>query len=220
MTTYEKLTPERFAENLKEDKYGSLTGARRGIGKVDWSKKEKERALELAEKHFGTEEKPAKKAVKKAAKKEAAPSATPKRRGRPPKSASAQAQAPVASLEETEQASGLSALPFSSVSAEENAKMHRLHVAQQIIGSAARAIEAMTMAKKADPNVDISELQGSVNAMTAAVQDMASITGANTGTSNKEANGAVDNDDQESHVFTPEEEREKELFRRTRVAAS
>lgn len=50
---YEKLTVDRFALNLKEGKYAALTGARRAIGKTSsWSTKEKDKAREMAEKHF------------------------------------------------------------------------------------------------------------------------------------------------------------------------
>lgn len=49
---YEKLTPEKFAEKLKAGEYQNLTGARRGIGKADWSDAEKETARSKAEKHF------------------------------------------------------------------------------------------------------------------------------------------------------------------------
>lgn len=67
MTTYEKLTVERFEQNLTEGKYESLTGARRAIGKTSsWSAKEKERAQAAAASHFG-EEAPAPKTAKKAA---------------------------------------------------------------------------------------------------------------------------------------------------------
>lgn len=52
---YEKLTVDRFAENLKEGKYKILTGARRAIGKTgSWSAKEKEKAHALANAHFNT----------------------------------------------------------------------------------------------------------------------------------------------------------------------
>lgn len=63
---YEKLTVESFAAKLKEGKYETLTGARRAIGKTSsWSPKEKEKAQELANKHFDGA--PVPKAVTKAA---------------------------------------------------------------------------------------------------------------------------------------------------------
>jgi hypothetical protein len=50
---YEKLTLARFTERLRDGKYAGLTGARRAIGKLtDWSQKEKDKALEVATKHF------------------------------------------------------------------------------------------------------------------------------------------------------------------------
>lgn len=80
---YEKLSVDRFVSNLKDGKYSGLTGARRAIGKADWSKKDKERAQEIAAKHFGDTaptaktEKPAKKVaaakVEKSVKKTAKP---------------------------------------------------------------------------------------------------------------------------------------------------
>jgi hypothetical protein len=50
---YEKLSPEKFAINLKAGKYAGLVGARRAIGKSDWSDADKEKARTTAEKHFG-----------------------------------------------------------------------------------------------------------------------------------------------------------------------
>jgi hypothetical protein len=52
---YEKLTVERFAQNLKDGKYAGLTGARRSIGKTDWTTPDREHAHELANKHFAKE---------------------------------------------------------------------------------------------------------------------------------------------------------------------
>lgn len=66
---YEKLTVDRFAQNLKDGKYVNLTGARRAIGKTSsWDAKEKEKAQGLANKHFGSTETPK---AAKASKKEA-----------------------------------------------------------------------------------------------------------------------------------------------------
>lgn len=50
---YEKLTVERFVENMRDGKYETLTGARRAIGKTSsWSAKDKEQAHTAANKHF------------------------------------------------------------------------------------------------------------------------------------------------------------------------
>jgi len=66
MTHYEKLTVERFEQNLKDKKYDTLTGARRAIGKTSsWNEKEKEKARGIALKHFGGEAPSAPKAAKK-----------------------------------------------------------------------------------------------------------------------------------------------------------
>jgi hypothetical protein len=64
---YEKLTPEKFVTKLKAGEYESLTGARRGIGKADWSDADKEAARTKAEKHFGGVPAPAKKTATKKA---------------------------------------------------------------------------------------------------------------------------------------------------------
>jgi hypothetical protein len=49
---YERLTVDRFELNLKEGKYAGLTGARRAIGKANWTTKEREKAKEIANKFF------------------------------------------------------------------------------------------------------------------------------------------------------------------------
>lgn len=86
---YEKLSVERFAQKLQEDEYKGLTGARRAIGKCrDWSKKEKEKAQELANAYFGGS--PVAPKVAKPAKKAAAPAA--KKAAKPAKKAAAPAK--------------------------------------------------------------------------------------------------------------------------------
>lgn len=75
---YEKLTVERFAVRLKEGAYKGLTGARRAIGKTDWTKKEKDRAHELADSHFAAGGKSSAKAPVKSAPK-VAPKAAAKK---------------------------------------------------------------------------------------------------------------------------------------------
>jgi hypothetical protein len=49
---YEKLTVDSFIANAQAGKYAGLTGARRAIGKANWSPKDKKRAAEFADKHF------------------------------------------------------------------------------------------------------------------------------------------------------------------------
>src|SRR3990172_5601865 len=67
----------QFKDNLKNGKYESVTGARRGIGKFkDMTEEEKNAARKIADKHFGAE--PAAAAAPKAAAKKAAKEAEPK----------------------------------------------------------------------------------------------------------------------------------------------
>lgn len=71
MAGYEKSTFADFKERLSAGHYNSITGARRGIGKMNLSKDENERAQVLANKHFGASGSPEAskpKAAKKAAK--------------------------------------------------------------------------------------------------------------------------------------------------------
>ena len=80
---YEPLTPPRFEARLKEGVYKGLTGARRAIGKTNWSKKDKESAQVLCEKHFASGGKTASSGAPKVAKKLGRPpKAVAKTRGR------------------------------------------------------------------------------------------------------------------------------------------
>lgn len=88
--SYEKLSPEKFAENLKAGRYANLTGARRAIGKAEWPDATKDKVRHAAEKHFGgasTSTPIKKEKVVKTAKQAASKSvsAEPKKRGRPAK---------------------------------------------------------------------------------------------------------------------------------------
>ena len=77
--SYEKLTLERFLERLKGKEYGSLAGARRAVGKTDWSTRAKNIGKEAINKFFGVVEGEAPAAKpKKAAKKAAAAPKAPK----------------------------------------------------------------------------------------------------------------------------------------------
>lgn len=51
---YEKLTLERFQSRLENGSYAGLTGARRAVGKTDWSEAQKKRAYKMAEEHFAS----------------------------------------------------------------------------------------------------------------------------------------------------------------------
>jgi hypothetical protein len=50
---YEKLDVDRFITRVQNKEYAGLTGARRAIGKANWSDKDKKRAHEFADKFFG-----------------------------------------------------------------------------------------------------------------------------------------------------------------------
>ncbi len=52
MSSYDKLTLERFQENLNSGRYSTIAGARRAIGKADWTDKEKNKARALVDSHF------------------------------------------------------------------------------------------------------------------------------------------------------------------------
>ncbi len=93
------MNTDDFKARLADGGYASLTGAKKGIGRVaNWSKREREEMTVLAEKHFAKEDKlaqpntrrgaPAPK--KAAAKREPAASAEPpKKRGRKPRAEAA-----------------------------------------------------------------------------------------------------------------------------------
>ena len=60
---YEKLTPEKFQDNLDGNKYKGSTGAKRAIGKADWPKAVKERLSLAVDKHYADEPKKAAKST-------------------------------------------------------------------------------------------------------------------------------------------------------------
>lgn len=113
---YEKLTVERFEARLKNGDYKGLTGARRAIGKTDWSKKDKERAHELADKHFASG---GASSVKKAASKKAAaaPKAQAKKASAAPKKAATKKAAAAKPRAETKPAPVPKRAPTTSRSA-------------------------------------------------------------------------------------------------------
>jgi hypothetical protein len=62
---YPKMEPAAFAAKLQSGGYDSRTGARKAIGKVSWSQKEKDAAHALINKTFGDGDAPAKAAKSK-----------------------------------------------------------------------------------------------------------------------------------------------------------
>jgi hypothetical protein len=53
---YEKLTVDSFIQKAKDGKYSGLTGARRAIGKTDWSDKDRKTAHAFADKFFAADD--------------------------------------------------------------------------------------------------------------------------------------------------------------------
>lgn len=109
MADYQKLTPAAFITKLAAGNYNGAPGARRAVGRSDWTQAEKDKAYAAVDKHFDVKEAPkaaksTDKAAKKAAKapkvtkvakvektgkiaKKAAKVAVKGKPGRPPKSA-------------------------------------------------------------------------------------------------------------------------------------
>lgn len=144
---YEKLTPEKFKVNLKAGKYQHVAGARRAVGKADWTDEAREKCRALIDAQFGasaTVKGPkTPKAVKsgatkeKVAKKTEAPAKKPGKRGRPPKAKKVAAEA-----------------------AEADPGVQQ---SIAVIGSLSHALKTLTEAKTACPVLDISEAQAVID---------------------------------------------------------
>ncbi len=179
---YEKLTVQKFSENLKEGKYASLTGARRAIGKVqDWTGKQRDTARALADKHFEGVTPPVKsekvgkkgkKIARKAGKKEtssveaplAAVTVTETKGARKP--APKEISVPSSRMVDV----GLPSLTASQIAAN---PQHAVGISDRVINSVATAVQTATLLKQNDPNLDISEIQEcSHNALRKAVAIM------------------------------------------------
>lgn len=162
--SYEKLTLAKFIENLGEDKYGNLTGARRAIGKADWSDKDKSKAKEAAEKHFGDSVNETAKVLKakkvaKPAKAEAVPGVK-RKPGRPPGSGASKAGKPVASAKKA------SAAPSEDATLAQRLSMHA-----EVIATTAHAVTAVSEAARlANCVIDTSELSVAVDLLTATLR--------------------------------------------------
>jgi hypothetical protein len=180
--SYEKLTPEKFIENMKSGKYSGVTGARRAIGKAEWKDAEKERVRGIAEKHFGgatsgtapasskKPSQPPKSQPKVAAKKTAAAASdnTPKRKGRPPGSGK-KAQPTATPRASTGNGNGINLDEIQKRIEVAIAKAHRatgtneLQELRDAIVSVTNGIESLVKAKTAFPDTDFGEMQGSVD---------------------------------------------------------
>ena len=164
---YQKLTVEKFAENLSGGQYASLTGARRAIGKVqDWTKKQRESARVLADKHFSDGGTKAKPAAKKVAKKPlpkattAATAASPT----PPVKRGARKPAPKEVVDtRTQPQAQTDILPIQpySLTAEQIASNphHAASIADRIINSVATALTVARAIHQNNQGIDISDIE-------------------------------------------------------------
>lgn len=108
----EKSALKIFKDKLAEGGYKNLGGARKAIGKLSMSDKDKDKARKIAEKHFGEEGSPAPKKAKKKATKKTAAKKTATKRG--PKKAAKKASSKKTATRKTRTKSS-TAQPRSSV---------------------------------------------------------------------------------------------------------
>jgi len=162
---YQKLTLATFSENLAGGRYQNVTGARRAIGKADWSQADKDKAQALANKHFGENEAPAKPAKQKAAAKKPAVKAAAVKAAKPAKVE----KAPRGRRSRTE---GTTGSPVPTLPPSEFRHMEAIHTSTQIIAASAAAIRALAEAKQLDPSLDTSETQDAINVIAKAVRSM------------------------------------------------
>lgn len=156
---YEKLTPEKFSEKLKNNEYDSLTGARRAVGKASWPESAKNAARAAAEKFFGGSA-PVKAAPKKAAKAVATPKGKPGRKpgsGKKGRSFEAPPEAPAVMVEH--QSAHAFPVVGKQITIAEIRKnpFHTIQLAEHGVASGTNVINALTDMKKQDPSIDISE---------------------------------------------------------------
>ena len=139
---YEKLTPESFLSNMKNQKYKGLTGARRAIGKANWSDADKAAVVSKAEKFYGAEKSSAPsqkvrsvgaKAPKKASVKSVGQAKKAAKGGRAPRSA----RSPQ-SVAETEQAAA--SFPNAVVQRDDPSAMRHKGAAEVISAFATRPL--------------------------------------------------------------------------------
>jgi len=175
--SYQKLSVDRFLVNLREGKYESPTGARRAIGKADWPEKEKARAREVTEKHFGgtvtVEKKPRGRAARGAKPRAVAAAvkkpifteaeAAPKRRGRPRKNPVVEAAVPSAPPSFLSVPVAPSSVPV-LLNGDEAVSTLRQHAAATVIAAYRNASTLNTLEKQA---YEIATREYCENALTA-----------------------------------------------------
>jgi hypothetical protein len=154
---YEKLTPEKFTEKLKNKEYQDLTGARRAIGKASWPEAHKATARTQAEKFFGTgglaklKAKPAK-APKVKAKAEASEAKPAK-----VKKAAPQKRAAAAVAGEPAYNSPVVGKPLTAADIRKN-PFQVIQLAEHCVASGTGVLNAATAMVTANPQVDVAEL--------------------------------------------------------------
>lgn len=165
---YEKLTLAAFSTNLQDGKYASATGARRAVGKADWTEKDKTKGRALVDEFFGTADAPAAK-PKEAKKASAAPKAAkestePKKKPGRPKGSTNKVKAgaqPKARVEETTDGD----LTVLDVPLSFNKTV-------EIANTAAASLQAMAQAKQANSRIELPDLQTAVNILTHALETL------------------------------------------------
>lgn len=215
MNNYEKLTLEKFKTNLKGGKYATLTGARRAIGKADWSNVDREAARATADKHFGAPAAGAPKAAAAAKPAKKAEKVTPV--------AAKKAAVVVPKAGKSTPGRNVSAGSEEKASAPKSTgkdfvKLQSLELSKQVIASGAAAIEAMVRAKQADNSIDVSEMQNAVNTVAAAVEKMGTVIGVTSTPTSHGSNGAsngvaaapVEEEEEEAAETTEDDEEEDE----------
>ncbi len=158
---YEKLTPEKFTEKLKNKEYQDLTGARRAIGKASWAEAAKVTARTQAEKFFGTgglaklKAKPAKQAKVKTAtvKTQAAKPAKAKKQVRQKRQARHIEQDPQGPAFN----SPASGKALTAADIRKN-PFQVIQLAEHCVSSGTGVLNAATSMKQANPDVDVADL--------------------------------------------------------------
>ncbi len=144
MAGYEKVTLAVFKRKLAEGQYKNLTGARRAIGRLDWTDDEKKKAQAMANKHFGE---PAPKQLTKKTPKAKADKPAPKKATKSTKAA-AKAEKPAKAAKAGKPKKG--GRPRGSRKQEESPSSDaaRIQLANYKVGTVQQALTTMKQAKE------------------------------------------------------------------------
>jgi len=142
---YEKLTPAKFKERLSSGGYKNAGGARKSVGKSDWSDVDKDKMRALIDKHFGAEAaQPEKKAAKKKAPvKKAAKKGRVKKAAAKPVKKGRVKKAPTKKVAKKTRAV---AKRQPKIDAGADASLAEIHIVGQVVGTITQAINAMEKA--------------------------------------------------------------------------